>query len=492
MGLAEHLRIIWRRKWRVLGIAFLVALLVYVRSHSLDARYASEAPLQVTAATSSTGEAAGQDTTTFLAARYAKLATTDPVLTSAVQRSGLTLTLGDAQSRVSAAADEAVGFINIRVEGPSPHDAQALATAVAAALTDTVAKQEQDRLNRIAQELDPQINSLAAQLAQLPTSDPQRAALEAQLNALVQQRTERLGKDPNRVDLVGEASLPTGPISPTPGRDAVLAFIVAFILNAELWVVLEAFSDRFSPGVAGDEAQRATGLPVLAEIPRGIRPEVIEAFRVLRTNLMFHTGEASVIGGDRAPARTIAMLGIEPGCGKSHAAIGLAAAAAGLEQVVVIVDGDLRRPVIHRRLKVAAQPGLGDLRSPDDLPRVAQAVAGHPFLRVIAAGSEVADPTGLLGGDFRRVLDMIEPADMIVVDTPSASLFADAIAIAAQCDATVIVIDPSTTRRRELGRLVDNLRRVRANPVGLVLNRVDPTPGVSRYYDRPDDPPRSR
>jgi capsular exopolysaccharide synthesis family protein len=276
-------------------------------------------------------------------------------------------------------------------------------------------------------------------------------------------------------------------------RDAVLALIVALILNAELWVVLEVLSDRFAPGVAGDEVQRVTGLPVLAEIPRGIRPEVIEAFRVLRTNLMFHTGEVSVIDNDVRPhVRTIAVLGIEPGCGKSHSAIGLAAASSGLDQRVVLVDGDLRRPVIHRRLKVEPHPGLGDLRTPSDLDRVAQMVPGHPYLKVIAAGSEVADPSGLLGSDFRRVLDLITPADLIVVDTPSANLFADATAIAAQCDATIIVIDPSTTRRRALVRLVENLRRVNANPVGIVVNRVDPSPAVSHYYDRPEAPARTR
>lgn len=490
MTLAEHLRIIWRRRWRVLGIALVVAVLVYARGESLAEEFASEAPLQVTAATSSTGEAAGQETTTFLAARYAKLATSDPVLNDGVRRSGLNISLEDARNLVSAAEDAAVGFITLRAEGPDPTQARSLATAVAAALIDTVARQEQARLDDIARTIDPQIDALAGQLAEIETADPRRAALEAQLTALVQQRTEKLGKDPNRVDLIAEASLPTGPFAPTPLRDSLLALIVALILNAELWVALEILSDRFSPAVAGEEVQRYTGLPVLAEIPRGIRPEVIEAFRVLRTNLMFHTNATPVVGDGSTAARTVAVLGIDPGCGKSHTAIGLAAASAGLEQHVVLVDGDLRRPVIHRRLKVKPQPGLGDLHSREDLARVAQGVPGHPYLRVIAAGSEVADPSGLLGGDFRNVLDLIQPADLIVVDTPSASLFADAIAIAVQCDATIIVIDPRSTRRRGLVRLVENLRRVHANPVGVVLNRVDPTPGVSRYYDRPDDPSR--
>jgi capsular exopolysaccharide synthesis family protein len=491
VGLADHLRIIWQRRWRVLGIALVLAVLVYARGKTLEKQYASEAPLQVTAATSNAGDQATMDTTAFLAARYARLAVSDPVLLDAVKRSALPITLDQARDRATASSDNTVGFITIRTSGPNPKDAQTLATSEAAALVDAVAKQEQAKIDAIAAALDPQIAAVAAQLSATTANDPQRAALEAQYAALVQQRTQKVAGGTNRVEPIAEASLPTAPFAPTPLRDSVLAFILALILNAELWVVLEVVSDRFSPGVAAEEAQRITGLPVLAEVPRGVQPEAIEAFRVLRTNLMFHTGEVDSVGDNVRPRlRTLAVLGIEPGCGKSHTAIGLAAAASGLEQHVVLVDGDLRRPVIHRRLKVPVRPGLGDLRSKEDLDRVAHEVAGYPFLRVVSAGTEVADPSGLLGGDFRHVLELITPADLIVVDTPSASLFADATAIAAQCDVTILVMDPSSTRRRSLVRLVENLRRVNANPVGIVVNRVDRTPGVAHYYNRPE-PPRS-
>ena len=96
---------------------------------------------------------------------------------------------------------------------------------------------------------------------------------------------------------------------------------------------------------------------------------------------------------------------------------------------------------------------------------------------MIPAGAQVADPSGLLGGGFRQVLTLISAADLIVVDTPAAGLFAEATAIAAQCDATIVVIDATNTHRRALTRLVENLRRVNANPVGIVLNRVDPDRG---------------
>ena len=483
MDLAEHLRVIWRRKWRVLGVAAVLALLVYARGKTLPDQFASDATLQVTAGASSNGDNPGQETTVFLAARYARLAETDPVLEDSIRRSGLEISLDEARGRVSAVSDSEVGFITIRATGPDADEAQALATAESAALVDTIARQEQAKIEQAAAVLDPQIAAVAAELAQTEPDDPQRAALEAQYSALIQKRTDRLAQDTNRVDPVADASRPDAPYAPTPFRDAVLAFVVALILNAELWVVLELLSDRFSPDEIGEEAQRVTGLPILAEIPRGDRPEVIEAFRALRTNLMFLSSHDQV--------RTLAVVGIEPGCGKSHTAIGLAQAASDLELPVVLVDGDLRRPVIHQRLQLASRPGLGDLRSKEDLDRVARPVPGHPFLRVVPAGTQVADPSGLLGGGFRQVMSLISAADLIVVDTPAAGLFAEATAIAAQCDATIVVIDATATHRRALTRLVENLRRVNANPVGIVLNRVDPGPRTSYYYDRVEPGARS-
>jgi Mrp family chromosome partitioning ATPase len=72
-------------------------------------------------------------------------------------------------------------------------------------------------------------------------------------------------------------------------------------------------------------------------------------------------------------------------------------------------------------------------------------------------------------------------AELVVVDTPAGGLFADALAIASQCDATIIVVDAQNSRRRPVRNLVENLRQVAAQPIGVVLNKTEPAPRPSYY-----------
>ena len=78
-------------------------------------------------------------------------------------------------------------------------------------------------------------------------------------------------------------------------------------------------------------------------------------------------------------------------------------------------------------------------------------------------------------------------AELVIVDTPAGGLFADALAIASQCDATLVVVDAQNSRRRPVRDLVESLRQVAAQPIGIVLNRTEPAPRPS-YYEVPKEP----
>jgi Mrp family chromosome partitioning ATPase len=127
------------------------------------------------------------------------------------------------------------------------------------------------------------------------------------------------------------------------------------------------------------------------------------------------------------------------------------------------------------------------------------AAVGHlaqGWLRVVPSGAPVADPSGLFGGRaFREALDGMTWAELVVVDTPAGALFADALAIASQCDATLIVVDAERSKRRPVRNLVESLRHVSAQPIGIVLNRTEPAPRPS-YYEikepRPGAAPATR
>lgn len=478
MGLSEHLRVMWRRKWRVLSVALVLAAVVYLRSDSKPEEYRAEAVLAVTP-----GRATGPAATAFLARSHAALAQTRPVVQRAVDEGGLRLGASAARDQVEARSI-GDGFVAVTGDGPSPRRAEQLASAVAESLVATVkSRQETARAEAVA----PAAAELADLERQLGSRDmaadaPLRTALLARYSELTRAVTETRLRPLDRVEVVSPARAASAPVAPMPAGDALVTFLGSLIAFSLLAVAVEALSDRFSTERPAEEATRVTGLPVLAEIPRAGGPEVIEAFRTLRTSLMFMSTSERL--------RTLAIVSVDPGSGKTFTAVNLAREAAALEVPVVLIDGDLRRPVIHDRLGLPRSPGLSEsLAGTADSSTLGHLVQG--WLRVVPSGAAVADPAGLFGGHgFKETLDGMTWAELVVVDTPAGGLFADALAIASQCDATIIVVDALNSRRRPVRSLVENLRQVSAQPIGLVLNRTEPAARPAYYEPKGQKPPK--
>jgi capsular exopolysaccharide synthesis family protein len=472
MGVTEHLRVIWRRKWRVLAVALLLAAIVYIRSDASPDIYRAEAVLAVTPGRVD----AGPDVAVRLARSAAVLATTRTVLLAAIDEGKLEVGASSARDDVQASATDD-GFVVVEGDGESPRRAEALSGAVARALVTTVkTRQEAARDAAVA----PAADDLADLERQLGSRDlapdaPLRPALLARYTELTRAVTEARLRPLDRVELVSPARAASAPVAPTPARDGLLTFAAALLAFSLLAVVVEVLSDRFSTERPAEEAVRVTGLPVLAEIPRTGGAEVVEAFRTLRTSLMFMSTSERL--------RTLAVVSVDPGAGKTSTALNLAREAAALEVPVVLIDGDLRRPILHERLQLPRSPGLSEaLAGRADTTEIGHLVGDGGWLRVVTSGAAVADPSGLFGGRwFREALDGMTWAELVIVDTPAGGLFADALAIASQCDATLVVVDAQNSKRRPVRDLVESLRQVSAQPIGVVLNRTEPAPRPSYY-----------
>ncbi|MGI8794816.1 MAG: polysaccharide biosynthesis tyrosine autokinase [Acidimicrobiales bacterium] len=476
MDISEHFRVIWRHKWRILAVAVAIALVVYLRSSTLPEVYEAQTLLQATSGRAAAGESFTRDDTQFLGQTYAELATTRPVIAAAVQRSGLSLTVPDALDLVTAARSGDAGFIVVAAHGSTPNEAERLSQAVANEVKDVVAQQQRERLKDTLRDPQAEADQLNAQLQSAGLTDSQRTQLESRRDPLVATITGARLRPRDRVELVAPARAPRTPVAPTPTRDAILALLAALVINAELSVLLEAMSGRFSTDTAGEDITRITGLPILAEIPRGSGEDVIEAFRTLRTSLMFLSTTERL--------RSLSVASVDPNAGKTFVALNLARETAALDVAVALVDGDLRRPQVHDRLNLPLAPGLTEALMGGRVPD--ETLNNVEGMRVLTAGSPVPDPAGLLGGQpFQEVLDTMVWAALVVVDTPAGNLFADAAAIASQCDATMIVVDVRATRRRDVRDLVNRLRQVNAQPIGVVLNRTEST-GRAAYYAQRD------
>lgn len=418
MDLAEHLRLMWRSRWLVLGVSLVVAVLIYVWSSTRPDVYESAATIDVLPSPSVRGDEITKDEVEILSERFAALASTTTVLRDAINRSGLDIGLSTARRRVSADSGTP-GFVTVRAEGPSPDAAVLLAGSVVDALGATG------------------------------------------------------GGGQDAIDIVSPARAPSAPAEPRPGRDALLAFLIALVVTAELAALVGVLAGRLPAGRAGEDVERLTGAPVLARTPgsgdraaAGAFHELREAFRELRARVELARSDLDV--------RTVAVTGVEPGCGASFVARWLTRVSANPQASVVLIDANLRRPSLATEMRLPDGPGLSDVLlerpGPAALPL---ASPGQGGFRVLGAGAAATDLHGVLGsGALRKVIDRVPDAELVVIDAPSVIEGPDALVIAAQCDAVILVVDARRTRQHTLREAVARLDP-HARILGTVLNRVD-------------------
>jgi capsular exopolysaccharide synthesis family protein len=152
---------------------------------------------------------------------------------------------------------------------------------------------------------------------------------------------------------------------------------------------------------------------------------------------------------------------------------------------VIVVDGDLRRPVQHRIFGVSNRNGISDaVLQPDVDIQMRLSETGVENLMLLTSGSLPPNPAELLGSE--RMLNLInelkELVDIVLFDSPPTLVVADAAILGSRMDGTILVNDSGNTRTNEARRAVEELNRARANVLGVVLNRVPLTGRGSYYY----------
>jgi len=213
-----------------------------------------------------------------------------------------------------------------------------------------------------------------------------------------------------------------------------------------------------------------------------------EAFYNLHTGILFADAVHTV--------RAIVVTSAQPGEGKSTVAANLAVVTARAGERVILVDADLRRPILHDLFGLPAAPGLSDLylAGPDSGVEPAARIAASlrqtvvPNLRLLTAGQDAPNPAELLASPRTAALlaALREQADVIIVDTPAIGLLADAVILASHADGAILVVRANGPRRDLARGALHKLTSVNARVLGFVLNMAD-TPGgrQARYYRRP-------
>lgn len=214
-------------------------------------------------------------------------------------------------------------------------------------------------------------------------------------------------------------------------------------------------------------------------VHRSPRSPVSEAYRTLRTNIQF--------GALDRPLRTIMVTSAGPGEGKSTTLVNLAVTLAQAGHRVILIDADLRRPVVHRIFAVGQQRGLTPLLLGKLTPDEALQRTAVDNLWVIPTGPLPPNPSELLDSKaFDACLDDLKPrADYLLLDAPPAIAVADAAILAPKTDGVILVLDAGGITRQMAQRAKEQLERVNARILGAVLNNAqaaDEYKYYSYYY----------
>ncbi|SHK14608.1 capsular exopolysaccharide family [Hathewaya proteolytica DSM 3090] len=191
-----------------------------------------------------------------------------------------------------------------------------------------------------------------------------------------------------------------------------------------------------------------------------------ENFRTLRTNIQYSSIDDKY--------KVIAVTSSEPGEGKSTISGNLAIALSQNDNKVVLLDCDLRKPSLHKKFRISNSEGVSELiLGKDNLTAV-----GYKYndnLVVITSGKIPPNPSEMLGSkSMNSLIEMLKKAfDYVILDTPPLQAVTDAQILSARADGVIIVVEAGKTKKNLVQNSVNLLKKVNANIIGIVLNKLD-------------------
>jgi capsular exopolysaccharide synthesis family protein len=280
----------------------------------------------------------------------------------------------------------------------------------------------------------------------------------------------------NNISVVDSARPPASPSKPNLMINLALAALFGLGLGVVAALVLEALDETVA---TPDDVEKKLGIPVLGVVPlldkgqttagalADIRSGFSEAYYSLRTALQFSTP-------DGAPSSML-VSSARPAEGKSTTAYAVALNLARVGKRVLLIDGDLRNPSMHRVVGVENERGMSNLLSgSSDLQSVVQRTR-QDNLYFIPCGPLPPNPAELWGSDRLRqfLADSRTSFDHVVVDGPPVLGFADAPLLAASVGGVLFVLESRGTRRGQARGALRRLKVGRAHLLGAVLTKFN-------------------
>ncbi len=298
-------------------------------------------------------------------------------------------------------------------------------------------------------------------------------------DAMVKQMKEQgITQDAQTVNVfvVENAETPKSPTKPKKTLNILLGLIVGLAGGFGAAFFLEYLDNTVK---SPDDVETKLGAPVYGVVPllsaeRSIEDIVVkepqsqfaESYKTIRTAIQ--------LSQSAKQPKNLLVTSIAPGEGKTATSVNLALTIAQAEHSVLLVDGDLRKPRIHKIFGLDASAGLSTyLAGASGEDSIFRKVA--PNLSVIPAGPIPPNPSELLGSDMMRTLLHVadERFDFVIWDSSPLLTVADGLILSKVLDGTVIIARHGVTTYDGLRKGLKALRDIDAPFLGIVINAAD-------------------
>ncbi|NSW52334.1 MAG: polysaccharide biosynthesis tyrosine autokinase [Anaerolineae bacterium] len=245
-----------------------------------------------------------------------------------------------------------------------------------------------------------------------------------------------------------------------------IVFLIEYLNDTiQLPEQVEALCDFPVVGVIADIPKEYRDTVLMHEKPRS---PLVESFRILRTNIEL------IQKDNNTEFKSILIVSPNPGDGKSTISTNLATAYSQQGRKTLLVDADLRKPMVHRLFHLKNENGfsllLRDGLTRDNISAAVQMVGRNLMVM----------PSGIINDDTADMITEQAPvfvkkfrgaADRIIFDCPPV-LFAETFTLAKEVDGVIVVVKPGETKINALKRLIDQMTWINAKVIGIVFNQV--------------------
>ncbi len=517
--------VLWRRKWLIVLVTLMGATSAFAISRRMTPVYEASTTLLIDQARNSQpSDNSAITASERLARTYAQLLTKRPVVEESLTRLELSTDLDEIKNGVRVQIVQDTQLIELKVQNTNPILAAELANVMVEVFAEQISALQAGRFDASKASLQAQIDVIGEQIqaneaaianlgaprtasgiANLQRLQTELAQFQASYTNLLQSyeqvRTAEAGTISN-IFQVEPAVPPSAPIRPRIMLNTLLAGAVAGLIAISVVFLIEHLDDKIR---TTEDAERIFQVPVLGTIAdtkelngkdQGLAllaeeqdSEVGEAFRSLRTNLDFL--------GNGNPGSPSYILVASPGPdeGKTTIASHLAVSIANSGKRVVLIDADIRRPGVHEVFGVPNELGLSDMLIDNLEPQGVVHSFDNSRLELITSGRRVDDPSELFGSSgLSEVLAQLRGrSDTVIFDGPP-FLATEALVLASRLESVLLVIQPGRTREEAARMITKQLRRAKANLIGVVLNRVSKSQAYASagYFDYEEDDDEER